>query len=189
MVRFLAVPALLAAALTFACGGDDDSNGQPSGDGSGSAPTQPAGGVNGTNGGGGSSAAENTALVVVDGERYEFTLQNCVAIGGALSAAGKATGGADISVNIDLPPANWESSRDDWDPPSVRLSDDVKNVDWRAGGEVIGEFAAVGEGQSQVDSYVVDGNRASGAAAFVDLYAVMKGDFKAVKGTFEITCK
>jgi hypothetical protein len=189
MVRFLAVPALLAAALAFACGGDDGSNGEPSGGGSGSAPTQPAGGGNGTNGGGGSSAGANTALVVVGGERYEFTLKNCVALGGALNAAGKATGGADISVNIDLPPANWESSRDDWEPPSVRLSDDVKNVDWRAGGEVIDEFAAVGEGQSQVDSYVVDGNRASGTATFVDMYAVMKGDFKAVKGTFEITCK
>lgn len=188
-MKFLAVPALLAAAFAFACGGDDDSNGQRSDGGNGSAPTQAASGGNGAAGGGSGNIEGNTAVVTVAGERYEFTLQNCIQLGGALGAAGRATSGDSITVRIDLPPKGWETSRDDWEPPSVTVRDNVKDVDWLAGGEVIDQIATVGEGQSQVDSYTIEGKKGSGTATFVDLYAVMRGDIEPVQGTFEVVCK
>ncbi len=190
-MRFLAVPTLLAAALAFACGGDDDNPASPGGSdsgGNGANATQPAGGATPASGGGG-GVADNTAVVEVDGQRYEFTLLSCVQLGGALGAVGRASGGGDIAVNIDLPPPGWESNPDDWEPPYVRVRDDTKNVDWRAGGEVIGGFEAVGEGQSQVDSYQVDGKRASGTVTFVDLLKVMQGAVEPVQGTFEVACR
>lgn len=188
-MKFLAVPVLLAAAFAFACGGGDDDGDGPSAGNGGSTPTQAASGGNGGTGGGDTGIAGDTAVVTIAGERYEFTLLQCLQFGGALGGVGRAADGSDITVRIDLPPPGWEDNRDDWEPPSVTVKDDVKEMDWAAGGEVIEGFATVSNEQSNVDSYVIDGKRGSGTANFVDLNQVLRGNVEPVQGTFEIACK
>jgi hypothetical protein len=186
VMRFLAVPALLAAAFVFACGGDDDSNDQPTGESNGSVPTQAANNGTGATGGGSSNAAAKTAVVTIGEERYEFTLnRDCRALFGTLVGVGESSDGRDAVVNIQIPPEGGIDGVE----PSIRVDDKGKNLDWRAGGDVISEMAGVSESDSQVDDYKNDGKAASGAATFLDLYAVLKGEVKPVQGTFEFACE
>jgi hypothetical protein len=200
--KHLALGALLSAALAFAaCGGDDDDSSEPSDGGNGNTtPTEaPTNGGddgndddNGADGDGDNNSAggveENRAVVVIGDRTYDFDISiQCLSMFGNMAAAGRALDGSDISVNIQLPPEDWETDTDEeWDPPSIRVSDDVNDLDWRAGDEIIGEM--VDEGSSQVDSFTHDGKRASGTATFVDLYAVMRGETDPVQGSFEFTC-
>jgi hypothetical protein len=185
-MKFVAVPALLAAAFAFACGGDDDSNDQPSGGGNGSTPTQAASSGNGDTGGGSGNVAAKTAVVTIGEERYEFTLnRDCRSLFGVLVGVGESTDGRDIVVNLQVPPEGGIDGTD----PAIRVDDGAKDLDWRAGGDVIGEMAGVSEGDSQVDGYQNDGKRASGTATFLELYAVIGGKVEPVKGTFEFACE
>lgn len=185
-MKFLAVPVLLAAAFAFACGGDDDSNGQPSGGGNGSAPTQAANGGTGATAGGSGNAEAKTAVVTIGEERYEFTLnRGCRSLFGVLVGAGTSTDGRDIVVNLQIPPEGGI----DGTAPSIKVDDGAKDLDWRAGGDIIGEMAGVSAGDSQVDGYQNDGKRASGSATFLDFYAVMRGEIEPVQGTFEFACE
>jgi hypothetical protein len=185
-MKFLAVPALLAAAFAFACGGDDDNNDQRSDGGNGSAPTQPASSGNGDTGGGSGNVAAKTGVVTIGEERYEFTLnRDCRSLFGVLVGVGVSTDGRDIVVNLQIPPEGGIDGTD----PSIRIDDRAKDLDWRAGGDIIGEMARVSEGDSQVDGYQNDGKRASGTATFLEMYAVIRGDIEPVQGTFEFACE
>ena len=196
-MRFLAVAALLAAAFAFACGGGDDDSTGDGGAGQGGAGgatgtvTQAAGdaaspGSNPGGSGSGSSIAAKTGVVTIGEERYEFTLnRDCRSLFGVLVGVGVSTDGRDIVVNLQIPPEGGIDGTD----PSIRVDDRAKDLDWRAGGDIIGEMAGVSEGDSQVDGYQNDGKRASGTATFLEMYAVIRGDIEPVKGTFEFACE
>lgn len=197
----LALGALLSAALVFAaCGGDDDDAAVP-GDGNGddTTPTEaPSNGDNGNgddngddNGNGGPTGGveENRAIVTIGDRSYEFDLSvQCLSLFGNMAAAGSAVDGSDVNLTLGLPPEDWETDTDnEWDPPYVRVSDDENDLDWRAGGDVVVDM--VDEGTSQVDSFTHDGQRASGSATFIDLYAVLRGESpEPIQGSFEFAC-
>lgn len=192
-----ALGALLSAALVFAaCGGDDDDAALPgSGNGDDTTPTEaPSNGDDGNgddngNGGGPSGGVEENRAVVTIGDRtYEFDLSvQCLSLFGNMAAAGTAVDGSDVDLTLGLPPEDWETSEEDWDPPYVRVDDDENDLNWRAGGDVVVDM--VEEGTSQVDSFTHDGQRASGTATFIDLYAVQRQENPdPVQGTFEFAC-
>lgn len=103
---------------------------------------------------------------------------------GALGVAGRATDGSDISVNADFPPEGWEDSAEDWEPPSIRVSDGEQDANWVAGGDVA---TAYPEGTSQIDSFTSDGRIAVGEATFVNIYT-SGDDLEVQTGRFEFNC-
>jgi hypothetical protein len=123
--------------------------------------------------------ADNTAVVVIGGQRYEFANLYCVTIAGALGAESL---GGDPQVNIDLPPQDWETSGSDWDPPSIRVQVDDPEHDYKAGGN----YSGLSPDQSRVTSFDSDGHHATGTAAFFD--DVPHADPTSVTGTFEVAC-
>ncbi len=151
----------------------------------------------------GSDASGDTeyAIVTIGTETYEAdmsgSLAACIALGGAVGGVGQIIEPGSGTIDMTIPPENWESSADDWDPPSIRvdLGEDENGVpiDWRAGGEIVESFPDLA-GKSQVDSFAVDGATASGTATFIDFFQVqMAGtgqvdDPEPVEGTFEINC-
>ena len=161
------------------------------------APTTPA--VPGTPAGGepadpddplGFGRDANTAVVTIGDERYEFANLFCVTIGGAIGAA--STGG-DPRVDIDLPPLDWETSSEDWDPPSVRVIVDGVGT-WIADPEHTA-LPGIEPGLSQVDSYNSDRFHATGSATFMDASGWQRVQMgldveppDPVAGTFEVTC-
>ncbi len=188
-MNHLIMTALLGTVLTFAaCGGDDDTSPtQPSGGNGGTTPTQSS--SNGGNGqGNGSGDLEDRRAVVTIGEdRYEFELTTlCLALFGNLAASGRSVDGRDIVLNIEVPPEGWETSDEEWDPPSIRIDDGENDIDWRAGDDIVREM--LDPGVSEVTSYSIDGKRASGTATFVDLYAAIRGEIEPVEGTFDFNC-
>jgi hypothetical protein len=189
-MKTLALTALLAATLTFAaCGGDDDDNGSPAPGNGGAAATatSPSGGNGGQPGNGSGGVEPGTAVVTIGEDRYEFDLSvQCLALFGNLAGFGRSVDGRDITINIETPPEDWETSDEEWEPPSIRVDDGENDIDWRAGDEIIREM--VDEGVSEVTSFTNKDKRASGTATFVDLYAVMRGEIEPVEGTFEFAC-
>ncbi len=128
---------------------------------------------------------EATAVVIIDGQRYEFANLYCVNIGGAMSAASV---GGDPKVDFGIPPEDWETSTtQDWDPPSIRLQVDEPRTDYRAGGDVLDLLPDFQPGMSQVDSFTTDGYRASGSATFVEI-SDFGADLVPISGTFEVSC-
>jgi hypothetical protein len=123
-------------------------------------------------------------VVVIGDERFEFTDLYCVTMGGALGALSLAS---DPSVDISLPPANWESSGEDWEAPNVIVRGDEPYLDWHAGGETVELMSNIGPGVSQVDSFESDGFHATGSATFVSL-AEHSDAPEGIQGTFEVTC-
>lgn len=187
-MNYLISAAILGTVLVFgACGGDEDSPATPTvGAESGTTPSQPT-----TSGDNQPSESDNAgdrrAVVTVGDERYEFELSTqCLVMFGNLAGIGRSVDGRDIVINIGVPPEDWETSDEDWDPPSIRIDDRENDIDWRAGGEVATEM--IPTGMSQVDDFTIDGSSASGTATFVDLYAAMRGEPEAVQGTFEFNC-
>ena len=159
----------------------------------------------GTDDGGdsGSDASGDTeyAIVTIGTETYEAdmsgSLAACIALGGAVGGVGQIIEPGSGTIDMTIPPENWESSSDDWDPPSIRvdLGEDENGVpiDWRAGGEIIESLPDL-VGKSQVDSFAVDGATATGTATFIDFFQVQLAggdqvdDPEPVEGTFEINC-
>lgn len=127
---------------------------------------------------------EASARVMIGDQTFEFAGLYCVTLGGALGAASVGT---DPTVNIDIPPADWETSTDDWDPPSIRLSSDEPYFDFQAGPEAVEFYEGIEPGMSQVDSFETDGYRVTGTATFVDV-AIFGEAPQPVTGSFEVTC-
>lgn len=129
--------------------------------------------------------AQNTATVTVGDTTYEFENLYCVTIGGALGASSV---GGDPTVDISLPPEGWETSGEDWSPPSVRVQGDDPYFDYMAGGDVAMADDRLA-GRSQVDSFSSDGYHATGEATFIDQQAFMlDATTEGMTGTFEVTC-
>jgi hypothetical protein len=126
----------------------------------------------------------NTAVVVIGGQSYEFADLYCVTLAGALGAESL---GGDPKIDISLPPEGWETSGDEWDPPSVRIQGDDPYMDLVAGNPADNRIT---EEQSRVDSFSSDGHHATGTATFYDQAAAVDADQPppSVSGTFEVTC-
>jgi hypothetical protein len=209
--------AVLGMALVLAgCGGGDDGASVASTDTSPSdAPTDDAEAEPAAEESSGDDTTEDAAepapeassggqmLVVTIGDTtYEADLSTdftvCISMGGAVGAAGPIPGIDGGSINVDIPPEDYETSTDQgWEPPSVRvdLGEDENGVpvSWRASPEVA-EFWPEFAGTSQVDSFTVDGASASGTATFIDdfgiqLFLAGQGDEpQPVQGTFAVSC-
>jgi hypothetical protein len=128
-------------------------------------------------------SADNTAVVVIGDQRYEFANLYCVTLAGAMGASSVS---GDPKVNIDLPPQDWETSGSDWDPPSIRIQEDDPYLDLQAGNVL---DTRVTDEQSLVDSFTSDGKHATGTATFLDMATFMiDQSTPSVSGTFEVTC-
>ncbi len=131
------------------------------------------------------------ATVSLNGE--ELVLENAVvcitindAIGGSFANADRT-----LSLDIDLPPPDWETSGDDWPAPSIRLDDernDAAQQSWRAGGEVLASYSDT-PAEVAVAAWEVADRSASGTATVVELNALTTGDPSAVtEMTFTVSC-
>jgi hypothetical protein len=127
----------------------------------------------------------SSAVVIIGDERYEFEDLYCVSIGGAMGAS--SIGNVDPDVRIDLPPEDWETSAQEWEPPSVSLSIDDPYTQWIAGGDLVIQLPKYKPGTSQVDGFTTDGYHATGTATFVDI-AIPTEELTPVTGSFEVTC-
>lgn len=199
-----------------ACGGGSD-DGDNDGDDAGSDPTSAAtqapddsnSGDDDDDGGNddggdddGDAPGSESATVTIGDETWEFELSSrfaaCIALGGAIGAVGPAADGTSVTVDISLPPEDWESQpAGDWDAPSLRINDKATDRDWRAGGDIMADvLAGVGasEDLSMVTSFSIDGSSASGTASFVEMRALQLAGASgealpdAVQGTFEVSC-
>ncbi len=123
--------------------------------------------------------ADASAVVTIDGVRYEFADLYCVTMAGALGAASID---GDPQVQIDLPPTGWESSGEDWSPPAVSVQNVAADLYYTADA-FFADMGLAPVGQSQVDDFTSDGFSGSGSATFHESPAG-----RTVTGTFEVTC-
>lgn len=201
-VRILFVFVLLVAPA--ACGGDDTGS-DDDGSADETTTTTAASGddtatTEGTEPPSGESG-ESRATVTIGDETYEADLSGsltvCISMGGAIGASGPIVGVDGSNLSIDIPPEDYETSGDDWDPPSIRvdLGEDAEGVpiDWRAGGDIVMGYPEL-EGKSQVDSFSVDGSSASGTATFIDFFQFQLfqtgqvDEPQPVTGSFSVEC-
>ena len=126
-----------------------------------------------------------TGTVEIGDITYEFDLNIlCLSMAGAMGVVGEASDGSSVSVDADFPPEGWETSGEDWEPPSITVGDDERDVNWQSGGVAADMYP---EGSSQIDSFSNDGRLAVGEATFVNSYTF--GDELVVaEGRFEFHC-
>ena len=134
-----------------------------------------------------------SATVTIGDETFEFSLAGtstidgttyigrCQSLFGMIVGGGFATDGQDITVDIEIPPTDWETYEDDrFDPPAIEVEDNPNNASWVADqGDEFTTGGGVGE-------YQQEGVTASGSATFVNQWAP---DSEPVEGTFEIDCE
>ena len=212
--RLFRLLALTAAALLVlsACGGDsDDADSTDPTDAPSEATTTVAGGDDAATTTDAGDTATTTvasgggdgeyAIVTIGDETYEAdfdgTFSQCISMGGAIGGVAPIAGVEDATIDMTIPPPDWETSAEGWDPPSIRLDlgEDADGVpiDWRAGGDIVMENPDL-DGKSQVDSVSNDGTTASGTATFIDFFQVQLfqsgqvDEPQPVSGTFEISC-
>lgn len=193
---------LLAVAVVVAACANDGDDGQAEAT-EAASPTPATATPAGTTGGAdGSDDAADTledlasdtgsAVVTVGDVTYEFSLAGTTTIGsstlvglcrpifGMLQGSGFVTDGRDITVDMEIPPVDWESFEDDrYDPPAIEVEDEEAGVQWVA--DSGNEFLS----GSGVGDYEQDGTVASGTATFVNEF---EPDSDPVEGTFEIDC-
>lgn len=203
---------LTAAVLITACGGDDDDSGNTAEPATEPAAAEPAGDEPATDEPAveesdtepadepdtstaaptASGLGENMAIITIGDQTYEIdvtpgSIQRCDPnFFGAFWALGGIGG---TGIDMLLPPAgdpNFE------DAPYIKVNDEQLDVEWVANPDQ--EMAGVEPGESQVDTYVVDGLHVTGTATFVDLnatYAFQGGtgdEPQPVTGTFDVRC-
>jgi hypothetical protein len=139
------------------------------------------------------------AVVTIGDQRYEFSMATetigsttyvaiCREVFGLIQADGHASDGRAITVDLMIPPVDWDSYEDGrYDPPRIVVDIDdpyarwIADADWAAANGV--------EGQSQVDAYVKDGLYATGSATFFEEGALFQDPPGVpVEGAFEVRC-
>jgi hypothetical protein len=125
-------------------------------------------------------------VITVGDSRYEFDVEIAGPIGRCepdfFGAFWVITGSADGTSGLEMfivPDGN--SNHDETSRVAVNLNDS-EGRDWRADAD---GGAGTPEGESQVDSFAIDGTTLSGTASFIDVCA---GDGATAQGTFEATC-
>ncbi|MEX1296526.1 MAG: hypothetical protein AB1Z67_10175 [Candidatus Limnocylindrales bacterium] len=134
-----------------------------------------------------------SATVTIGDETFEFSLAGtqtidgttyvgrCQSLFGMVLGSGFATDGRDITVDLEIPPVDWESYEDDrFDAPAIEVEDNVNNASWVA--DQADEFVS----GSSIGEYEQEGTTASGSATFVNQWAP---DSEPVEGTFELDCE
>lgn len=134
-----------------------------------------------------------SATVTIGDETFEFSLAGtktvdgttyvgrCQTLFGMIIASGFVADDRDITVDMEVPPVDWETYEDDrFDPPAVEVEDNENNADWIAD---VGVEFATGSG---VGEFVQEGATASGSAIFVNQW---DPDSDPVEGTFEVDCE
>ncbi|MEM9464610.1 MAG: hypothetical protein AAGA90_04525 [Actinomycetota bacterium] len=183
-------------------GGDDTAATDDGGDGTGDGTADDGGSTDDSDGDDDTSApavegvAAGTATVTIGDVTYVADQQAvCVQIGEAIG--GSWSNGEDISISIDLPPQDWETSSDGWTAPTVRVDDDSDATtpkQFQANPEMA-SMLSIDEDASTVTSWAVDGASASGTGVFVEFFGSMAAislgeDAPApVEGTFSLTCE
>lgn len=133
-----------------------------------------------------------SATVTIGDETFEFSLAGtqtidgttyvgrCQSLFGIVLGSGFAADGSDVTVDLEIPPVDWETYEDDrFDPPAVEVEDNVNNAKWVA--DQGDEFAAGGG----IGEYEQEDGTASGSATFVNQWAP---DSEPVEGSFEVDC-
>jgi hypothetical protein len=159
----------------------------------GAVPTAAAGDAGGgSSSGSTSSLDENSGAVTIGDETWIFDVSSlCRSTFDAFSADGSAEDGSDVDVHVSLPPNDWATRSDaaEWQPPSIRVWDDVNSRDWIAGGIAAAALPGVEAEMSQITSFSIEGFKAWGSASFVESYALQRGEPpQPVSGTFEFHC-
>ncbi len=127
-----------------------------------------------------------TGTVEIGDVKYEFDLSIlCLSMFGAMGVAGVAADGSDVQVSADFPPPGWEDSAEDWEPPTVDVDDDGRDIRWEAGASVA-EFYE-GDGVGEITSFTADGRIAVGEANFVNTYSGFDNP-TVEQGRFEFAC-
>jgi len=134
-----------------------------------------------------------SAIVTIGDETFEFSLAGtatvegttyvgrCSTIFGMIAGNGFVTDGRDITLDVEVPPVDWETYEDDrYDPPAIEVEDNENNGKWVADA---GDELVTGTG---VVEFEQDGTSALGSAVFSNQWAP---DSDPVEGTFEIDCE
>ncbi len=88
-------------------------------------------------------------------------------------------------VGILLPGENWEELGVD-QTPNIRVKIEESGLEFIADPDT--NLPGVEPGMSQIDSFVIDGARASGTATFVEEEAAFQGNAEPLTGSFEVVC-
>jgi hypothetical protein len=142
-----------------------------------------------------------TAVVELAGERYEFDMSTreigedifvgaCRGIYGAIQARGRVTDDRAITVEMELPPVDWEAKPEyGFDPPSIALEDADSGSVWVADSTYTEFLGTEVENPSLVVLTENDGLVAMGTAVFVDGQALDRGEaVEPLEGTWELRC-
>jgi hypothetical protein len=146
------------------------------------------------------------ARVVLGDRTYEFTLGGnspevdgrtylgvCQTLFGAIAGAGyELQDDQVVTVEFELPPADWESYEDgrfDTSPPRMKIEDVATEEAWIADLTLADSYPEVA-GNSQIDEWVTDGTRASGTATFTAItpWSAPVEGAEPLQGTFELGC-
>ena len=100
--------------------------------------------------------------------------------------------GRTVTMEFDLPPADWESYDDgrfDDMPPRVKIEDEVTGASWVADVSLADSFPEVA-GSSQVDEWALGDRSASGTATFIAIepFGSPVEGAGPLEGTFELAC-
>jgi hypothetical protein len=145
---------------------------------------------------------DGLAVVVVGDTTYEFSLGGnsevggttyigvCQELFGLIQASGYDTQGRAITVEMEIPPEDWQSDDDvDFDPPRIEIEDDENDGGWvaDASDSLNGSELA---GVSQVGEFTSDGTRAAGTATFVEVepFGAPVEGAEPIDGSFEVGC-
>ena len=142
-----------------------------------------------------------TAVVELAGERYEFDMSTreigedifvgaCRGIFGLIQATGRVTDERGITVEMELPPVDWEAKPEyGFDPPAITLEDADSDSVWVADPTYTEFLGTEVENPSLVVLTENDGLIAAGTAIFVDGRALERGEaVEPLEGTWEVRC-
>lgn len=189
------VPALAALALLGACGddgGDDDAASTP-------ADTEEQAESSGDDGGASESAGgTGTGFVQIGDERFEFTIEDCIAMFGAVAGSGVGVDDPEnLEVSFDFSPDDWQDrpASEGWESNgAITVRSEEPYLQWETGGEVLaGVFnlpAGIDAADLDITSYDIDegSSTVTGEATFLELNAVMTGGGEPTDGSFELSC-
>lgn len=126
-----------------------------------------------------------SATESADGNTY---LGMCRQFFGVIAAGLRLTDGREITVDMEIPPVDWDTYDDGrYSPPRIEVSIEDPYQTWIADAEWAASNGV--EGQSQVDTFERDGISATGTATFLEqlsLFTDPPGE--PVQGTFEVRC-
>lgn len=114
------------------------------------------------------------AVVTVGDERWEFADLYCVTMFGSPNVQ---TLGGDVRLEISIPPDGWETSGEEWDPPSIWITADEPYFSYRS------PTYDEGDNDTGVTVTANDGYSASGTAIFGAGF-----EEEPVAGSFEFSC-